>query len=200
MELLNLPKGCKTALSNLKESDKVIEMFKIMLKKMTYSMESSETPSKIKTPAEVWRDKRGMCFELSYFIIACLKFISERYKLHLKYYYLEMPNVKINGKYWDHAAVLVTYDKKSIILDLGRKKINPRYPKSNRLGKDKLYGNFLVDCALMFRQDRTKLKNQDPQLAKKAVFYAKKALKYYPDSLRAKDIIKYNSRIVINQK
>ena len=126
-----------------------------------------------KTPTKVWQTKSGHCFELSLFLLACLK--------HLRFdaYYSEMPEFK----QYDHACILVKLNGKAIFIDLGRKIFDAKYEGYNKLNETQTIGNYYINCASMFypsishKKKISKIKLM--QLCKKTIKYAKKGLKYY---------------------
>lgn len=143
MNLLRLPKSCQDELMKLRGKDLVRELFNFSKKNIKYSLDSCNKSKIVKSPAEVWNTKKGHCFELSYFLIACLNFLNKKHNLRLKTYYLEQPNFKIKDKVWDHASVMVEFpNRKRIILDLGRGIFGAKYKVCNKLYGKKIIENY----------------------------------------------------------
>ncbi|MDD4984045.1 MAG: hypothetical protein PHH82_04395 [Candidatus ainarchaeum sp.] len=188
--LIKLPIPCKKILSkeitekNIKNLKKLFELTKANGKLgLKYSMKSYDTYSNCKLPTVVWKTKSGHCFELSLFLLACLKYLG------FNAYYYEMPNFKK----WDHACVLIKVNGKSISVDLGRKIFNAKYKGYNRLTKKQTLGNYFINCAHMLYPWKCKSKKLSKKdnitQRQKAIKFAKLGLKYYPNSKRGKIIL-----------
>ncbi len=194
-ELIKLPGECKKLISNeVKEKDigslkKLFDLVKRNGKlKIRYSLATSNNFQYSKLPTQVWKDKSGHCYELSIFLLACLK--------HLKFeaYYCEMPDFK----YGDHSCIGVKLNGKFILLDPARKIFNAKYKKYKKLNKKQMVGNYYINCAFMFYPEWMKKvsKKEKIKLAKKSIHYAKLGLKYDTKSKRAKSIIESNLKFL----
>lgn len=111
-EFLKLPKDCEKTLLSIDKNNLYYNLYKYLRKTIFYGLKTYEKSKKIKSPKEVWKTKRGHCFELSYFLVACLAFLKKEYKLKVKIFYLEQPYLILNGKWWDHASVLIKSGEK----------------------------------------------------------------------------------------
>ncbi len=197
-QLIRLPKDCKKFLNQFKQKQKSAELLKEVFDflkvggklKIKYSLETSNNFQKVKLPTEVWKTKSGHCYELSLFLLACLKY------LNFKAYYCEMPNFK----YGDHACVLVKMNRKNIFLDPSRKIFNAKYKNYQILNEKELVGNYYINCAFMFYPwEWTKKKltiKEKIKLSKKSIRYAKLGLKYYSNSKRGREIINRNLKFL----
>lgn len=154
-----------------------------------YSMDSSYNYSNSKLPKELWKPKSGHCFELAYFLLACLKYKG----FNAQYCEADL-------KEGDHASVRVKINRKYLYLDpawaifIKHKKIRP-------LNDNQLIGNHYINCASMFYHWNVPLKQKIPLkkqifFSKKSIKYAKLGLKYDKNSKRAKTLIKLNQNFL----
>lgn len=191
-QLIRLPKECKSLLAKeIKKNDleSLKKLFNLVKRGgdlgMRYSMGTVKSFQKSKLPKQVWEDRSGHCYELSLFLLACLKY------LEFDAYYCEMPD--FNNK--DHSCVGVKLNKEFILLDPARSRFNIRYKKYRILNKRKTVGNYYVNCSFMFYPNWTKKKinkKEKIKLSKKSLRYARLGLKYDPKSKRAERMIKLN--------
>ena len=184
-ELICLPLDCKKFLNKFKKKPKNIEtlkelyeLFKVNGKlKFKYSSETSDKYLKMKTPFKVWKTKSGHCYEISLFAYACLRYIG--FNVH----YCELPYFK----YGDHTFVLVKFKNKTIKLDLTRKKgFNPKYRRYFVLKTFReIIGSYYISCAYTTYP----WENRKDKLIE-SLKYARLGLKYYPNSIRGKRILR----------
>ena len=200
-QLLRLPWDCKRFLNRFKQKPKSLELLKEVFDslkvdgrlKLRYSLDTLNNFQKVKLPKEVWQTKSGHCYELSLFLLACLRY------LNFEAYYCEMPNFK----YGDHACVLVKINQRTVLLDPARGIFNPRYKNYRILNEKELVGNYYINCAFMFypwEWNKKRLTKEEKRrltrLSKRSIRYARLGLKYYPDSERGKDIINRNLKFL----
>ncbi len=161
-----------------------------------YSLESVERFMPIKIPKQVWKDKRGHCFELSLFWIACLKALKIESQYCTKFSWLQ------DGVFWNHAFVKARIDGRTILMDPGRRIFSARFRKYRELSKRQTIGNYYANYAEMLNplhsksQRKVRLtKTQQRELARKALKCASLALKYDPKETRAKNLIETYKRL-----
>ncbi len=191
-QLIKLPEACKKLLSkeieekNIGSLKKLFDLVKIDGKlEIRYSLATSKNFQYSKLPTQVWKEKSGHCYELSLFLLACLK------HLNFEAYYCEMPNFK----YGDHSCVGVKLKKDFILLDPARNKFKARYKIYRKLNEIQTIGNYYVNCAFMFYPEfgtKKITEKERMKLSKKSIHYAKLGLRYDSKSKRANEIIELN--------
>ncbi|MCX6750159.1 MAG: hypothetical protein NTZ83_01760 [Candidatus Pacearchaeota archaeon] len=179
-KFIYLPPSCKKELLKIEKTDLIRNLYVYLNKILTYNLITAKSNLILKTPKEVWNTKKGHCFELSYFLIACLYLLKREYKLKINFFYLEQPYLIINKKWYDHASVLIEFEKEKIIIDLGRKIFKARYKKYNKIEGEKILGNYYIDSALS-------ICNKSPKKAKKLLI---QGLKLYSKSKRGNFLLK----------
>ncbi len=179
-KFISLPDSCKKEILKIEKEDLIKNLYNYLSKKLKYNAKTAKSGSILKIPKEVWNTKSGHCFELSYFLIACLYFLKKEYKLKMDIFYLEQPFLVINKKKYDHASVLIESGEKKIIIDLGRRIFGARYKKYNKIEGEKILGNYYIDSALS-------VYNKSSKKAKEILI---KGLRLHPKSKRGNLLLK----------
>ncbi len=177
-KFLNLTKDCKSRLLTISKENIYEGLFQLLSQRINYDLDTYEKSKRLKTPKETWNSQKGHCFELSYLLLACLNFLKNEYNLRINIFYLEQPELIIDGKWWDHSSVMIETKKEKIILDIGRKIYKAKYKKFNKLSGSRVLGNYYIDSALMLElKNKTISRN-----------YLSKGLQLYPSSKRGKNL------------